>query len=78
MIGDLNMGDHTITRIKSSSVDTAALTVGGAKSTYLPISGIRGMQENLDMGKFTIINLKPFVENQSAKPAQDNEVINFG
>jgi len=31
------------------------------------------------MGKlFTITNLKPFVENESAKPAQDNEVINFG
>jgi len=35
------------------------------------------MQGNLDMGKFTVTNLKPFVENKSAKPAQNNEVINF-
>jgi len=36
------------------------------------------MQGDLNMGIFTIVNLKPFVENESAKPAQDNEVINFG
>jgi len=78
MTGELNMGDHTITGIRSSSADNAALTVGASKSLYLPISGIRGMQGDLNMGKFTIVNLKPFVENESAKPAQDNEVINFG
>ena len=78
MTGNLKMGDHTITGIRSSSADNAALTVGASKSLYLPISGIRGMQGNLDMGKFTVTNLKPFVENKSAKPAQDNEVINFG
>jgi len=72
------MGDHTITGIRSSSADTAALTVSASKTLYLPITGIRGMQGNLDMGKFTITNLKSFVENESAKPAQDNEVINFG
>jgi len=78
MTGNLNMGDHTITGIRSSSADNAALTVGASKSLYLPISGIRGMQGNINMGKlFTITNLKPFVENESAKPAQDNEVINF-
>ena len=78
MTGNLQMGDHTITGIRSSSADNAALTVGASKSLYLPISGIRGMQGNLNMGNFTITNLKPFVENESAKPAQDNEVINFG
>ena len=79
MTGDLKMGDHTITGIRSSSADNAALTVGASKSLYLPISGIRGMQGNINMGKFfTVTNLKPFVENVSAKPAQDNEVINFG
>ena len=36
------------------------------------------MQGDLNMGIFTIVNLKPFVENESARPAQDNEVINFG
>ena len=45
--GNLKMGDHTITGIRSSSVDNAALTVGASKSLYLPISGIRGMQGNL-------------------------------
>jgi len=78
MTGNLKMGDHTITGIRSSSADNAALTVGTSKSLYLPISGNRCMQGNINKGKFTIINLKPFVENESAKPAQDNEVINFG
>jgi len=66
MTGNLNMGNHTITGIRSSSADNAALTVGGAKSIYLAISGIRSMQGNLKMGSFTITNLKPFVENESA------------
>jgi len=78
MKGNLKMGDHTITGIRSSSADNAALTVGASKSLYLPITGIPGMQGDLNMGKFTSINIKPFVENESAKPAQDNEVINFG
>ena len=38
MRGNLQMGDHTITGIRSSSQDNAALTVGGAKSLYLPLS----------------------------------------
>ena len=36
------------------------------------------MQGNLDMGGQSIINLRAFVEIDSAQPAQDNEVINFG
>ena len=78
MTGNLQMGDHTITGIRSFSVDNAALKVGASKSLYLPISGIRGMQGNLDMGGQSIINLRPFVEIDSAQPAQNNEVINFG
>ena len=78
MTGNLQMGDHTITGIRSSSVDNAALTVGASKSLYLPISGIRGMQGNLNMGGQSIVNLRPFVEIDSAQPAQDNQVINFG
>ena len=35
------MGDHDIVGIRSSSVDNAALTVGGAKATYLPLLGDR-------------------------------------
>ena len=38
------MSDHTITGIKSSSQDNAALTVGGAKSIYLSLNGSRGME----------------------------------
>ena len=78
MTGNLQMGDHTITGIGSSAADNAALTVGGAKATYLPISGIRGMQGNLNMGGQSIVNLRPFVEIDSAQPTQDNQVINFG
>ena len=77
MTGNLQMGDHTITGIRSSSVDNAALTVGASKSLYLPISGNRGMQGNLNMGGQSIVNLRPFVEIDSAQPAQDNQVINF-
>ena len=81
MTGSLNMGDHSITGIRSSSVDNAVLTVGGAKATYLPLSGDRSMQNNLNMDGFTIRNIKPFVEDdssQAASDAQKNEVINFG
>ena len=76
MTGNLKMGDHTITGIRSSSQDNAALTVGASRSLYLPISGIRGTQGNLNMGGLSIVNLRPFVEIDSAQPAQDNEVIN--
>ena len=81
MTGNLDMGDHTIIGIRSSSVDNAALTVGGAKATYFPLLGDRSMQGNLNMGGFAITNIKPFVEDdssQSASDAQKNEVINFG
>ena len=81
MTGNLNMGDHTIVGIRSSSVDDAALTVGGAKATYLPLLGDRSMGDNLNMGGHAIINIKPFVEDDSsgaASDAQKNEVINFG
>ena len=81
MTGTLQMGDNPITGIRSSSVDDAALTVGGAKSTYLPLTGDRGMQGNLDMGGNAIRNIKPFVEDDSSQAAQNaqlNDVINFG
>ena len=58
MKGDLQMGDHTITGIRSSSQDNAALTVGGAKSLYLPLAGNKGMEGALNMAKNSIINLK--------------------
>ena len=58
MTGNLNMGHHTITGITSSSADNAALTVGGAKATYLPLSGNRAMQDTLNLGGNSIINIK--------------------
>ena len=81
MTGSLQMGDNAITGIRSSSTDNAALTVGGAKSTYLPLLGDRGMEGDLNMGGNAIINIKPFVEDdssQAAQNAQSNYVINFG
>ena len=81
MTGNLDMGDHAIIGIRSSAVDNAALTVGGAKATYFPLHGFRSMQGNLNMGEFAITNIKPFVEDdssQAASDAQRNEVINFG
>jgi len=81
MTGNLNMGDHSIIEIRSSSADNAALTVGGAKSSYLPLIGNRGMRGNLNAGGFRITNLKPFVEDdysQAASDAQKNDVVNWG
>ena len=81
MTGSLQMGDNAITGIRSSSADDAVLTVGGAKSTYLPLLGDRGMGGDLDMGGNSIRNIKPFVEDDSSQAAQNaqlNDVINFG
>ena len=44
MTGNLNMGDNAIIGIKSSAANDAALTVGGAKATYLPLVGNRSLQ----------------------------------
>ena len=81
MTGNLDMGDNPIIGIQSSSQDNAALTVGGAKATYFPLTGDRSMQGNLNMGGFTITNIKPIVEDDSSQAdsnPQMNEVINFG
>ena len=58
MRGNLQIGDHTITGIRSSSQDNAALTVGGAKSLYLPLGGNKGMEGALNMAKNSIITIK--------------------
>ena len=58
MTGNLQMGDHTITGIRSSSGDNAALTNGGAKSLYLPLSGNKGIQGILNMSNNAIRYLK--------------------
>ena len=81
MTGNLNVGDHTIIGIKSSSQNNAALTVGGAKATYFPLLGDRSMQGDLDMGGNPILNINPFVEDDSSRASSDtqtNEAITFG
>ena len=77
MRGNLQMGDHTITGIRSSSQDDAALTVGGAKSLYLPLSGNVGMQGALHMGNNTIRNLKMPANNPSSGNPPDDCALNF-
>ena len=54
MTGNLQMGDHTITGIRSCSQDNAALTNGGAKSLYLPLTGNKGMEGILNMSNNAI------------------------
>ena len=66
MRGNLQMGDHTITGIRSSSQDNAALTVGGTKSIYFPLSGSRAMRGNLQMGYYAIIGIKSSSQDNSA------------
>ena len=80
MTGKLNTGDNPIEGIKSSSQDNSALTVGSAKSTYFPISGGCAMQGHIDMGHNPIINIKPFVEDDSSQASLDalkNHAINL-
>ena len=72
MTGNLQMGDHTITGIRSSSGDDAALTNGGAKSLYLPLSGNKGMQGILNMSNNAIRYLKmPPNDPSSGNPPYD-------
>ena len=77
MTGNLQMGDHTITGIRSSSGDDAALTVGGAKSLYLPLAGNKGMQGALHMGNNTIRNLKMPPNDPSSGNPPDDCALNF-
>ena len=56
--GNLQISNNTITGIRSSSQDNSALTVGGAKSLFLPLAGNKGMEGALNMAKNSIINLK--------------------
>ena len=76
MQGNLNMGDHTITGIRSSAADNAALTVGGAKATFFPLNGNRSMQGNLNMANHSIINLKDPQPSDSSYAASVNFVNN--
>ena len=77
MTGNLQMGDHTITGIRSSSRDDAALTNGGAKSLYLPLSGNKGMQGILNMGNDAIRYLKMPPNDPSSGNPPDDCALNF-
>ena len=74
MQGNLNMSDHTITGIRNSAADNAALTVGGAKATFFPLQGNRSMQGNLNMANHSIINLKDPQPSDSSYAASVNFV----
>ena len=77
MTGNLQMGDHTITGIRSSSGDDAALTNGGAKSLYLPLSGNKGMEGILNMSNNAIRYLKIPPNDPSSGNPPDDCALNF-
>ena len=77
MTGNLQMGDHTITGIRSSSGDDSALTNGGAKSLYLPLSGNKGMEGILNMSNNAIRYLKMPPNDPVSGNAPDDCVLNF-
>ena len=55
--------------------------VDNGDNLNLPLNGSRSMTGSLQMGGNAIINIKPFVEDdssQAAQNAQANDVINFG
>ena len=77
MTGNLQMGDHTITGIRSSSGDDAALTNGGAKSLYLPLSGNKGMEGILNMSNNAIRYLKMPPNDPISGNPPDDCALNF-
>ena len=77
MKGNLQMGNNTITGIRSSSQDNAALTVGGAKYLFLPLAGNKGMEGALHMGNNTIRNLQMPANNPSSRNPPDDCALNF-
>ena len=77
MTGNLQMGDNTITGIRSSSREDAALTNGGAKSLYLPFSGNKGMEGILNMSNNAIRYLKMPPNDPSSGNPPDDCAINF-
>ena len=77
MTGNLQMGDHTITGIRSSSQDNAALTNGGAKSLYLPPAGNKGMQGILNMSNNAIRYLKMPPNDPSSGNPPDDCALNY-
>ena len=67
--------------VSKAYVDKVVSNVSGNSTTFLPLDGSKPMIGNIDMGGFTIKNVKPFVEDdssQAASDAQRNEIINYG
>ena len=75
--GNLDMKNHTITGIRSSSQDNSAVTLSDLKSlfNFLPRDGSRQMFGNLNMGGNTLTNIKPFVEDDNVN--QSGQAIDF-
>lgn len=73
--GNLDMRDHTITGIRSSSQDNSAVTLGDVKAFFLPRDGGRQMSGKLNMGSNTPINVRPFVEEVNIN--QSGQSIDF-
>ena len=67
--------------VSKKYVDKVVSNVSGDLPNFLRLDGSKPMAGNIDMGGFTIKNVKPFVEDdssQAASDAQRNEIINFG
>ena len=67
--------------IRSSAADNAALTVGGAKATYLDLTASHSLQGDLNMGGYLVKGLPEFKEDdssQAASDAQRGQATNFG
>jgi len=73
--GNLDMKDHTITGIRSSSQEDSAVTLGDVKSLFLPRDGSRQMSGNLNIGGYALINVRPFVEDDNI--SQSGQAIDF-
>ena len=68
MSGNLNMGDHAILGVRSSSADNSVITVGGAKATYLPLNGDKAMHVDLNMGDNAILGVRSSSANKLLYP----------
>ena len=69
------------TLVSKAFVDAEISKLPKLDTNVLKLDGSKKMTGNLDMGGFTIKNVKPFVEDdssQAASDAQRNEIINYG
>ena len=67
--------------VSKAFVDVEISKLPKPDTDVLKLDGSKVMTSDLDMGNNAIINIKPFVEDdssQAASNAQKNQVINFG